>query len=592
MENGQTYHGRGPAISMSSWTVIDPVNEILGNCEMPRRRFTTSRRSPQPVRRRPAFEPLESRCLLAALALLDEEQLVLESINRARANPAAEAARLGIDLNEGLLPGTLSATPKQPLAPQQLLLDVAAAHSQDMIERKFFAHVNPDGADPGDRIAAAGYSARSWGENIAIDAGAVQAHDLLFRSAGHRVNMLRDSFRELGVGVRVRDDWGVTMTEVFASRTGDVFLTGVAFSDQVLGDDFFSLGEGLDGVTITATARNRGTTYTTITGPTGGYSLQVPTDTYDLEASGGELLRPIAIPAVYVGAQNVKTDFVVPYAPPGGPAPPVAKDDRVLTDKDVPVVIDVLANDSGGVPFNPATVTIVHPPTDGQAFVDQATGHVTYTPAAGWTGPDELTYQVRDADGVWSPAARVLVTVIDRSDRPWQNPRNARDVDADHDVTVVDVLILVNDLNAHQARPLPAPSLQGDFPPPYLDVNGDGRVDPRDVLDVINYINGAAAGEGEASGGGGAAAFDAVSPLPWDAPRAGLTTSPSAARSVPEPDSRFWPAATPADLPNLPVRPDHVRRSPGEHNEEPELTANDVPFPADLLQAIDAIAGR
>ena len=37
--------------------------------------------------------------------MLDEEQLVIELINRARANPAAEAARLGIDLNEGLQPG-------------------------------------------------------------------------------------------------------------------------------------------------------------------------------------------------------------------------------------------------------------------------------------------------------------------------------------------------------------------------------------------------------------------------------------------------------------------------------------------------------
>ena len=522
----------------------------------------------------------------------DDEQLVLELINRARANPAAEAARLGIDLNEGLLPGTLTTTPKQPLAPHQLLNDVAAAHSQDMIDRDFFAHVNPDGADPGDRIAAAGYSARSWGENIAIDAGAAQAHDLLFRSAGHRVNMLRDSFRELGVGVRARDDWGVTMTEVFASRTGDVFLTGVAFSDQVIADNFFSVGEGLDGVTITATARNRGTTYTTITGPTGGYSLQVPTDTYDVTAAGGELLKPIVVSAVYVGAANAKADFVVPYAPPGGPAPPVANADHVMTDKDVPVAIAVLANDSGGVPLDPATVTIVDPPDDGQAVVDPATGYVAYTPAAGWIGTDEFTYRVQDADGVWSPSARVLVAVIDQNDRPWHNPQNALDVDADHDVDVVDVLILVNDLNAHPARVLPAPSPQSEFPPPYLDVNGDGRVDPQDVLDVVNFLNNAAAGEGEASVGSGNAEFLTASGWPSDEPRAGLARSPGAASPVPEPDSRFWPAALPADGQNLPASPDRVQRITAMDSDQLDIAAEDMLLPADLRQAIDTIAGR
>ena len=35
------------------------------------------------------------------------EQMLLELINRARLDPAAEAARFGIDLNEGLAPGTI-----------------------------------------------------------------------------------------------------------------------------------------------------------------------------------------------------------------------------------------------------------------------------------------------------------------------------------------------------------------------------------------------------------------------------------------------------------------------------------------------------
>ena len=46
------------------------------------------------------------------------EQLMVELVNRARANPTAESLRYGIDLNAGLS-GTeqLNPTPKQPLAP-------------------------------------------------------------------------------------------------------------------------------------------------------------------------------------------------------------------------------------------------------------------------------------------------------------------------------------------------------------------------------------------------------------------------------------------------------------------------------------------
>ena len=75
------------------------------------------------------------------------EQMLLELINRARLDPAAEAARFGIDLNEGLAPNTLSGVSKQPLAMNETLLSVARAHSQDMINRDYFAHDTPEGVD-------------------------------------------------------------------------------------------------------------------------------------------------------------------------------------------------------------------------------------------------------------------------------------------------------------------------------------------------------------------------------------------------------------------------------------------------------------
>ncbi len=110
---------------------------------------------------------LESRVLLTAVNIADEEQLVLELINRARANPQAEATRLGITLNAGLPAGTITATPKQPLAPNQQLQNASVAHTVDMINRDFFAHTNPSGITPGGRATAAGYSWWTIAENIA-----------------------------------------------------------------------------------------------------------------------------------------------------------------------------------------------------------------------------------------------------------------------------------------------------------------------------------------------------------------------------------------------------------------------------------------
>jgi len=50
------------------------------------------------------------------------EQAHLEAINRARLNPPAEAARLGIDLYEGVTAGDISGLPVQPLVLNSKLL--------------------------------------------------------------------------------------------------------------------------------------------------------------------------------------------------------------------------------------------------------------------------------------------------------------------------------------------------------------------------------------------------------------------------------------------------------------------------------------
>jgi serralysin len=99
------------------------------------------------------------------------DQYMLELINQARANPAAMASKLGIDLNQGLSAGTISAAAKQPLAFNLDLIDAAHKHSAWMLATDTFSHTGAGGSNPGARMKAEGYTGSSWGENIAITWG-------------------------------------------------------------------------------------------------------------------------------------------------------------------------------------------------------------------------------------------------------------------------------------------------------------------------------------------------------------------------------------------------------------------------------------
>ena len=279
------------------------------------------------------IEALEDRLVLTAIVMTVQEQLLLELINRARSDPSAEAARWGIGLNDGLTltPPTITTEPKQPLAPNQILTDVAGAHSQEMLDHDYFAHKSEvDGREPSDRATDAGYPVGA-GENIAWGGSTGQInqnqhvyerHEGLFKSAGHRENMLLPNYQEAGMGMRyglfTNPDDGVTYnasmaTEMFANPPGNPFLTGVVFTDASDGsaddDGFFTIGEQVGSGTIIATDSGSGLSYTTTIGLSGGYSLQVPSGTYTVAASGGSLGTTYVLSDVVVIDQNIKVDF-------------------------------------------------------------------------------------------------------------------------------------------------------------------------------------------------------------------------------------------------------------------------------------------
>jgi hypothetical protein len=292
----------------------------------------------RPANRPPRLEPLEERTLPVAVPLTNHEQFFLELLNRARADPAAEAARYGIDLTEG--PVVISPAPKQPLAPNAALLTAMRAHLDDMLANHFFDHYGSDGSSPFTRMTAAGYTPyTTLGENIAwqgttgtpdVTQYVADMHRALFVDAGypgrgHRVNMMNPAFKEVGAGV----DQGpyhpppstLTYNAVLSghdlgARPGNSFLTGVVFNDSlVLANDFYTPGEGLGGITVTAVASGGGA-YTEVTGAAGGYRLQVPSGTYTVSATGSGLPGILVRTGVFVGAENVKVDFSVTAPPP------------------------------------------------------------------------------------------------------------------------------------------------------------------------------------------------------------------------------------------------------------------------------------
>jgi uncharacterized protein YkwD len=94
-----------------------------------------------------------------------------------------------------------------PVAWDDALTNAAYAHAVDMDARNFFDHTNPDGHDPGWRIAAAGASTHAWGENIAMGQGGPQSvMDAWMNSPGHRANILSSAFGHLGIGVHIATD--------------------------------------------------------------------------------------------------------------------------------------------------------------------------------------------------------------------------------------------------------------------------------------------------------------------------------------------------------------------------------------------------
>ena len=254
-----------------------------------------------------------------------DEQLVLEYINRARANPIAEGQRLGIDIHEGLTDPSLVGS-RPPLAMNKLLLSIAEAHSRDMYNGNYFSHTDPNGTTAFDRITHVGYDYVRAGENMAAStsSSAAELENFMMVDSGtsgrpHRVNLLDllnaypcgtppCVYYEVGIGYyagatsnSIGSDF---ITEDFgAAPSAGPFLLGVVYND-VNHNNFYDIGEGIGGVSITPSSGG----YYAVSSSSGGYAIPIGTSgTITVTASGpgfGPITKTVTLTAV-----NVKLDF-------------------------------------------------------------------------------------------------------------------------------------------------------------------------------------------------------------------------------------------------------------------------------------------
>ena len=281
----------------------------------------------------------------------DEEQLFLEYINRSRADPPAEGARLANTTDPDVLSAygffsvdltlmqsqfnAIGAAP--PLAMNSQLLTAARLHSGHMFTNEYQGHIETNGTnliDPGARITAQGYQWLTYGENVYATSKSVWYGHAGFNvdwgpgpggmqsPPGHRQSIASSAFREVGVGVVDGTNGPVgpqLVTQDFGTRQSDTpLITGVVYYDFNT-NNFYDPGEGIGGVTVDVV----GSSYHAVTANSGGYAVPAPADGDYAVVFTGPGLVTHQVTASVSGLKNVKVDYLPVYAPPiiSGPNP-------------------------------------------------------------------------------------------------------------------------------------------------------------------------------------------------------------------------------------------------------------------------------
>lgn len=150
--------------------------------------------------------------------VIGKRALLLSEVDSA--GYAAEVLRLtNIARTKGYVCGNTRYPAVPALVLQSQLNQAAQYHAQDMVNRNYFNHRNPDGLKVGDRATRFGYNWRSIGENIAAgQATPAEVVDGWLKSPGHCANIMSANFKELGVAFGAKDGLAYTWVQVFGAR--------------------------------------------------------------------------------------------------------------------------------------------------------------------------------------------------------------------------------------------------------------------------------------------------------------------------------------------------------------------------------------
>ena len=106
-----------------------------------------------------------------------------------------------------------------PLERDPQLDAVAQAHSEDMVRRTFFSHVNPDGQNPLDRIQATGREDFTLAaENVGLTTRNDPNQEILrgwLASPDHRRNLASPPFNRTGIGIAQAPDGTWYYTQLY-----------------------------------------------------------------------------------------------------------------------------------------------------------------------------------------------------------------------------------------------------------------------------------------------------------------------------------------------------------------------------------------
>ena len=137
----------------------------------------------------------DSTPVVPDIEVSQDEQKLLELVNRARADEGLEA--LTLDEN---------------------LMKVARTKAKDMTENSYFSHQSPTYGSPFDMMRQFDNAFKSAGKNIAGNKTVEGAFKAWMASDSHKKNILNSGFKVTGIGIETSSSYGKILVQQFIGR--------------------------------------------------------------------------------------------------------------------------------------------------------------------------------------------------------------------------------------------------------------------------------------------------------------------------------------------------------------------------------------